>query len=63
MLKLSSTCINAHMDKSLDGLSQIFKGPGTIVNGFDRHQKYVRAAFIHFQLLLNTIGFLSVPHT
>jgi hypothetical protein len=54
MLKMSSTCINAHMDMSRDGLSHLFKGPGMIVNGFDMHQKYIRAVSIHFQLLLNT---------
>jgi len=51
------------MDMSHDGLSHLFKGPGMIVEGFDRHQKYIHAVFIHFQLLLNTKGFLSVPHT
>jgi hypothetical protein len=61
MLEMSSIRINARsMGMSNHGLQHTFKGPGEVVNGLTVI-KNVLVKCLHFQLELNTLGFLSVP--
>jgi hypothetical protein len=60
MLKISSSCINACMDISENGLSHSYVGPEAVVYAFHWNTKGIGEVFLHLKLKLNTLGFWSI---
>jgi hypothetical protein len=60
MFKMSSACISALKDTSDQGLLHTFKGLGAVENGLTGIKNMCMES-LHFQLQLNTLGFLSNP--
>jgi hypothetical protein len=54
---MSATSINVRMDTFGHGMSHPFERPGAVVNGLTGIKKRVGEVSLHFQLLLNTLGF------
>ena len=62
ILKISPTLIITREDTCGNGLLHHLEGHGEVAKRFDKHHNCLAEASLNFELELNSLGFVIVPH-